>query len=183
MHSYPQIQNGIRTLRMAIDDPILSYLRFGKYLLCVHYVGQVKTCGRCNEPGHLAQECHQMLCFICEVIGHHASDCLADVLCCICKEPGDMAIDCHHSWYRRPLLHRDAVDAEPLSQPAAVDPSSADVLNAENVESGDVESSTESEDDALEAEFDQPLASALPSAPVSDLLTSQGLIKDAPDVL
>ena len=44
------------------------------------------------------------------------------------------------------------------------------------------EDSTGSEDDSLEAEFDQPLASALSSEPAPDLLTSQDLIKDAPDV-
>ena len=180
---------------MCIDDPIPSYLRFGKYLLRVQYEGQVKTCRRCNVPGHLAQECRQMLCFNCEVIGHHARDCPAGVRCCICKEPGHMAIDCRHSWYRRPLSHRDAVDAEPPRQPAA-DPLPVDVppttLDAENADSGDVdldstlvenaEDSAGSEDDSLEAEFDQPLASALSSEPAPDLLTSQGLIKDAPDV-
>ena len=196
IQGFPQFQNGIRTLRMCIDDPIPSYLRFGKYLLRVQYEGQVKTCRRCNEPGHLAQECRQMLCFNCEVIGHHARDCPAGVRCCICKEPGHMAIDCRHSWYRRPLSHRDAVDAEPPSQPAA-DPLPVDVpptlLDAENADSGDVdldslpvenaeEDSAGSEDDSLEAEFDQPLASALSSEPAPDLLTSQGLIKDAPDV-
>ena len=107
-----------------------------------------------------------------------------------------MATDCRHSWYRRPLSHRDAVDAEPLSQPAA-DPLPVDVppttLDSENADSGDVdhdsppvenaeEDSTGSEDDSLEAEFDQPLASALSSEPAPDLLTSQGLIKEAPDV-
>ena len=66
-------------------------------------------------------------------------------------------------------------------------------LDAENADSGDVdlhsppvenaeEDSAGSEDDSLEAEFDQPLASALYSEPAPDLLTSQGLIKDAPDV-
>ena len=135
-----------------------------------------------------------MLCFNCEVIGHHARGCPAGVRCCICKEPGHMAIDCHHSWYGRPLSHRDAIDAEPPSQPAA-DPLPVDVppttLDAENADSGDVdhdsppvenaeEDSTGSEDDSLEAEFDQPLASALSFEPAPDLLTSQGLIKDAP---
>ena len=137
-----------------------------------------------------------MLCFNCEVIGHHARDCPAGVRCCICKEPGHMAIDCRHSWYRRPLSHRDAVDAESPSQPAA-DPPPVDVppttLDAENADSGDLdldsppventeEDSAGYEDDSLEAEFEKPLASALSSEPAPDLLTSQGLIKDAPDV-
>ena len=69
VQGFPQVQNGIRTLRMCIDDPIPSHLRFGKYLHRVQYKGQVKTCRRCNEPGNLAQECRQMLCFNCEVIG------------------------------------------------------------------------------------------------------------------
>ena len=66
-------------------------------------------------------------------------------------------------------------------------------LDAENADSGDVdldsppvenaeEDSSGSEDDSLEAEVDKPLASALSSEPAPDLLTSQGLIKDAPDV-
>ena len=94
------------------------------------------------------------------------------------------------------VSHRDAVDAEPSSKPAA-DPPPMDVppttLDAENADSGDVdldsppvenaeEDSAGSEDDFLEAEFDKPLASALSSEPAPDLLTSQGLIKDARDV-
>ena len=66
-------------------------------------------------------------------------------------------------------------------------------LDAENSKSGDVdldsppventeEDSAGSEDDSLEAEFEKHLASALSSEPAPDLLTSQGLIKDAPDV-
>ena len=104
------------------------------------------------------------------------------------------AIDCRHSWYRPPLSHRDAVDAELPSQPAA-DSLPVHVpltlLDAENADSGEVdldsppvenaeEDSAGSEDDSLEAEFDQPLASALSSEPAPDLLTSQGLINDAP---
>ena len=39
IQGFPQVQNGIRTPRMCIDDPIPSYLRFGKYLLRVQYEG------------------------------------------------------------------------------------------------------------------------------------------------
>ena len=51
--------------------------------------------------------------------------------------------------------------------PGDVDLDSPPVENAE-------EDSAGSEDDSLEAEFDQPLASALSSEPAPDLLTSQG---------
>ena len=104
LQGFLQVQNGIRTLPMCIDDPIPSYLRFGKYPLRVQYEGQVKTCKRCNEPGHLAQEFRQMLCFNCEVIAHHARDCPAGARYCICKEPGHMAIDCRHFWYLPPAF-------------------------------------------------------------------------------
>ena len=49
-----------------------------------------------------------------------------------------MAIDCRHSWYRRPLSHRDAVDAEPAADPPPVDVPPT-TLDAENADSGDVD--------------------------------------------
>ena len=59
-------------------------------------------------------------------------------------------------------------------------------LDAENADSGDVDIDSptveNAEEDSLEAEFDQPLTSVLSSEPAPDFLTSQGLIKDAPDV-
>ena len=75
VQGYPHIQNRICNVRGLIDQPIPSFLRFGRFQFRVQYEGQAKTCRRCNEPGHLAQECCQVLCFHCEKVGHHSRDC------------------------------------------------------------------------------------------------------------
>ena len=55
------IQTGTRLFKMTREDleenPIASYLFFGKYKFRVRYTGQKTTCGYCAEQDHLERNC------------------------------------------------------------------------------------------------------------------------------
>ena len=62
-----------------------SFLRFGKFLVHVHYNGQTRTCRHCHLPGHLANTCSNQCCYNCDESGHLSSACPHPVMCNICK--------------------------------------------------------------------------------------------------
>ena len=99
---YPDVFNGVRHLRMALDDDIPCFLRFGRFQVRVKYENQPKTCRKCNSPDHLAKECTAVVCFNCDGTGHLSRSCPDGMRCCICKSKEHVAVDCIHSWYRRP---------------------------------------------------------------------------------
>ena len=55
------IQTGTKVFKMTREDldenPIPSYLFFGKYKFRVRYTGQKPTCGYCAENDHLERNC------------------------------------------------------------------------------------------------------------------------------
>ena len=55
------IKTGTRVFKMTREDlkenPITSYLFFGKYKFRVRYTGQKTTCGYCAEQDHLEMNC------------------------------------------------------------------------------------------------------------------------------
>ena len=53
----PSVCNGLRHYRVRVIKPIPIFLRFGKALLFLKHGGQVPTCRRCNQPGHLSNQC------------------------------------------------------------------------------------------------------------------------------
>ena len=57
------IQTGTRVFKMTREDleenPIASYLFFGKYKFRVRYTGQKTTCGYCAENDHLERNCQK----------------------------------------------------------------------------------------------------------------------------
>ena len=124
LQEFPGVLNGLRHLRMDIHTPILSYLRFGNFLLCVYYDGQPKMCRKCNASDHLGKDCNNNVCFNCDTIGHTARECEESVRCCICKSEEHMAIDCPHSWSRRSASQRDAAReaTESLATQEVVEP-------------------------------------------------------------
>lgn len=85
------VETGIRCVKMHIDTAIPSFIRFGCRLVRTLYDGQVRTCRRCNLPGHQARECKEKICFNCDHVGHEAPDCEKDILCSICKDPSHLA--------------------------------------------------------------------------------------------
>ena len=99
---YPDVFNGVRHLRMALEDDIPCFLRFGRFQVRVKYENQPKTCRKCNSPDHLAKECTAVVCFNCDGTGHLSRSCPDGMRCCICKSKEHVAVDCIHSWYRRP---------------------------------------------------------------------------------
>ena len=159
---YSTVFNGHRHLRMLINTPIPSFLRFGKFLLRVSYEGQQRTCRHCHSPDHLAKDCTNEICYNCDSIGHVARSCPGPMLCCICKESGHKAIDCNLSWYRRPLSYRDA--ESPAESHADAGPIAADDVIDSRVEAAV-----------------SPSSSMPPDSPVDRALSSQGLLlEDSP---
>ena len=66
----PSVCNGLRHYRVRIIKPIPSYLRFGPFLVQLRHHGLQPTCRRCNQPGHFAYDCPNIVCFNCEQAGH-----------------------------------------------------------------------------------------------------------------
>ena len=99
---YPDVFNRVRHLRMALEDDIPCFLRFGRFQVRVKYENQPKTCRKCNSPDHLAKEWTAVACFNCDGTGHISRSCPDGMRCCICKSKEHVAVDCIHSWYRRP---------------------------------------------------------------------------------
>ena len=102
VQGYPDVFNGVRHLRMALEDDIPCFLRFGRFQVRVKYENQPKTCRKCNSPDQLAKECTAVVCFNCDGTGHLSRSCPDGMRCCICKSKEHVAVDCIHSWYRRP---------------------------------------------------------------------------------
>lgn len=92
------VETGICYVKMGIDDPIPSFIRFGRRLVRASYQGQEQTCRKCIQPGHQAKDCHTKFCFNCEHVGHEAPHCVEAILCSICKDPFHLARRCPCGW-------------------------------------------------------------------------------------
>ena len=62
--------------------------------------GQQQTCRKCNQVGHFASACTNIVCFNCDGIGHVSKDCTDHMRCCICKSERHLARSCAYSWHR-----------------------------------------------------------------------------------
>ena len=97
---FEHIQDGVRHYRVRIKNPIPNFLRFGKIQLNLRYEGQPRTCCHCNQTGHYANACHNIVCYNCEQLGHLASDCPEPPMCNLCKSTDHKARACQFSWAR-----------------------------------------------------------------------------------
>ena len=97
---FEHIQDGVRHYRVRIKNPIPNFLRFGKIQLNLRYEGQPRTCRHCNQTGHYANACHNIVCYNCEQLGHLASDCPEPPMCNLCKSTDHKARACQFSWAR-----------------------------------------------------------------------------------
>ena len=102
------VYNGLRHYRVRINEPLPSYLRFGKFLVRLSHDGQQHTCRRCNRAGHFANECRNVICFNCEELGHQSRECESDRRCCICKSIHHLANRCQYSWFQPPSTSQAA---------------------------------------------------------------------------
>jgi len=91
------VETGIY-VKMHIDNPIPSFIIFGRRLVRTFHVGQLQTCRRYNQPGHQAKECSIKVCSNFEEVDHEAPDCMKDTLCSICKESSHAAKNCPCGW-------------------------------------------------------------------------------------
>ena len=146
--------NGLRHFRMRINEPLPSYLRFGKFLVRLTHDGQQHTCRRCNCAGHFANECKNVVCFNCEELGHESRDCESAPRCCICKSTEHLARRCSLSWFLS-------------SRPPAPDVNPVVVPDAPNLDSdGHVAASA---DDPPSFPVRDPSSDSNAAAPASDL--------------
>ena len=97
-HKPEGVLNGIRHYRVRLQQPIPSYLRFGKHLIVVKYDTQAETSRRCNGYSHYARSCRHTVCFNCDEVGHLSKDCPSRTLCAICRSPAHKAITLQHSY-------------------------------------------------------------------------------------
>ena len=114
----PGIFNGIRVFGMELSTPVLPFLRFGKYLVCLKHKDQTPTGGKCNRPGPQARTCPNIFCFNCEELEHLTDFCPNEVHCCICRVTGHMAADCFFSWNRRSSVLRTSTSYPPVQHPS-----------------------------------------------------------------
>ena len=109
-------ETGIRDVKMCIDFPIPSFIRFGRRLVRASYPGQQRRCRRCNQ----ARDCHTKVCFNCDHVGHEAPDCVEPILCSICKDPSHLARHCPHGWISPCVPVEKHLDVPPTSQAASL---------------------------------------------------------------
>ena len=126
--SRSQVNNGFRHFRVQIIQPIPSYLRFGKFLVRLSHDGQQRTCRRCNHADHFANECHNVVCFNCDELGHQSKECPGPVLCCICKRADHRARRCPFAWHRPSGISASSVNN------SASDPRSGGHVTAPDVD-------------------------------------------------
>ena len=101
-----------RVLRMTVEQPIPSFMRFGPYLVRIFYPGQPRVCWKCGSPDHFGRDCPDFYCFNCDQSGHRAHACGEHIKCSLCKSEEHLAIDCPGNWGRRTLAQRSPIRAE-----------------------------------------------------------------------
>ena len=70
---WENVQDGSRHYWVRMNNPIRSYMRFGKIFVQFSCVGQPKTCCLCHSPSHFANPCHSIICFNCEKISEESN--------------------------------------------------------------------------------------------------------------
>ena len=130
--NYEGVENGMRVASVVLSGPpVPSFMRFGRRLVRLKHDGQVPTCRKCNQPGHEARQCPNLVCFNCDALGHVSLECNAGGKCRVCKDHGHFAACCPllNEWSRdapvddRPGISLTSQSATQESQPSAEPPS------------------------------------------------------------
>ena len=150
-----------------------------------YHDSQVKTCRKCGESSHVARDCKNQACFNCDGTGHTSKNCPEKIKCCICKSENHMAVDCQHSWFRRPVLNRDAPadqhearQAQQVASAERADHDPAAHFEETPASSADAppEAPPESTSAAMDLDSSLGEVSARTEEPPEVLLNSQGLL-------
>ena len=71
---WENVQDGSCHCRVRMNNPIPSYMQFGKIFVQFPCVEQPKTCGLCHSPSHFANACYSIICFNCEKISEESNE-------------------------------------------------------------------------------------------------------------
>lgn len=92
-----QIKTGVREVVIELKHQIPSYIYAGKTQVRTDYLGQVKTCRKCKESGHIAKDCQASkandLCKECGSSEHNKANC-PNRRCYRCHEIGHIETSC-----------------------------------------------------------------------------------------
>ncbi|XP_035665712.1 uncharacterized protein LOC118408952, partial [Branchiostoma floridae] len=100
----PTIKNGNRQYKVVLKPGCnipSAWKMFDGRMVFFRYVGQPRTCLRCNQEGHESANCAVTFCNKCQSIGHLAMDCTNDVVCLSCRAEGHTARRCPLSFANR----------------------------------------------------------------------------------
>lgn len=101
-----------------MEKPIPPFMRFGPFLVQIHYPDQPRVCWKCGSSDHIGGSCPDHQCFNCDQPGHVAHACEERLRCSLCKAEDHLAIDCPGNWGRRTRAQRtpNRIDEPPEVQ-------------------------------------------------------------------
>lgn len=145
-----KVPDGRRVLRMTVEQPIPSFMKFGPYLVRIFYPGQPRVCWKCGSPDHFGRDCPDFYCFNCDQSGHRAHACGEHIKCSLCKSEEHLAIDCPGNWGRRTLAQRSPIRAEEWpEEPGSEDDQGGTEVTATSEDDQGSEGTAISEDDEI----------------------------------
>ena len=78
------LYNRVRTARMRLMNHIPCSIHVVGEPIIVYYESQPRTCRRCGDTDHVAQNCCTPRCYNCDAPGHRGEHCLEKLLCAAC---------------------------------------------------------------------------------------------------
>jgi len=88
------IRNGIRIAQIRLTQPIPSSHSIAGELVFITYPGQLCTCHKWGEEGHVATTSCKAHCFNCWQAGHHVDQCEKPEYCQICDKMDHRTCQC-----------------------------------------------------------------------------------------
>ena len=106
-----ELKTGVRGIAYrSLTHAIPSYLYVGKHQVRCHYEGQIKTCRKCYQTGHLARDCPAGdVCRACGQADHTKANC-PNRRCYRCEETGHVEAHCPQYTREFPDLGSQATD-------------------------------------------------------------------------